>query len=80
MYTHLSILVYMYNVEVSDCDILRSSQFWNITYHDCENNHDYKILTIFDEKTSCNKSCLIKCNVHYCLGNYIPSNNDVVTI
>ena len=31
---------------------------------------------------SCNKSCLIKHNVRYCLnalGNYIPSNNDVVT-
>ena len=35
---------------MSNCDILRISQFWNITYHDYENNHDYKILTIFDEK------------------------------
>ena len=39
----------MWKVEVRDCDILRSSRFWNITYHDCENNHDYKILTKFDE-------------------------------
>ena len=33
---------------VGDYDILRSSRFWNITYYDYENNHDYKILTIFD--------------------------------
>ena len=39
-----------YAIEVSDCDILRLSRLWNITYHDCENNHDYKILAIFDEK------------------------------
>ena len=47
----LSKTFYM-RLEVSDCDILRLSRFWNITYHDCENNHDYKILTIFDEKTT----------------------------
>ena len=40
----------MYLVGVSDCDILRLSRFWIITYHDCENSHDYIILTIFDEK------------------------------
>ena len=28
---------------VSDCDILRLSRLWNITYHDCENDHDYNI-------------------------------------
>ena len=37
-------------VGVSDCDTLMLSQLWNITYHDFENNHDFKILTIFDEK------------------------------
>ena len=46
---HLCTFWLAFLVEVSDCDILRSSRFWNITYHDCENNHDYKILTIFDE-------------------------------
>ena len=39
-----------YILEVSDCDILRLSRLWNITYHDSENNHDNKILTIFDGK------------------------------
>ena len=43
------LILLVYTLEVSDCDILRSSRFWNIKYHDCENNHDYKILTIFDE-------------------------------
>ena len=38
-------------IGVSDCDILRLSQFCNITYHNCENNHDYIILTIVDEKS-----------------------------
>ena len=32
---------------VSDCDILMLSQFWNITYHDCENNPNYRILAIY---------------------------------
>ena len=36
---------------MSDCGILRLSQFWNTTYHDCENNHDFIIITIFDEKS-----------------------------
>ena len=36
---------------VNDCDILRLSRFYNITYHNCENNHDYIILAIFDEKS-----------------------------
>ena len=36
---------------VSNCDILRLSWFWKITYHDCGNNHDYIILTIFDVKS-----------------------------
>ena len=60
---------------MSDCDILRLSQFWNITYHDFENKHDYKILTIFDEKLMQQ----IKYNVFYGLyplGNYtLPSNS-----
>ena len=38
-------------VGVSNCNILWLVRFWNITYHDCENNHDYIILTIFDEKS-----------------------------
>ena len=28
---------------MSDGDILRLSGFWNITYHDSENNRDYRI-------------------------------------
>ena len=43
--------IHCYMLGVSDCDILRLSRFWNITYHDCENNPDYIILTIFDEKS-----------------------------
>ena len=39
-----------YYLEVNNCDILRSSRLRNITYYDCENNHDYKILTRLDEK------------------------------
>ena len=37
-------------LQMNNCDIFRISHFWNITYHDYENNNDYKILTIFDEK------------------------------
>ena len=54
--THTSVLVICRHVRmicyigVSNCDILRLSQFWNIIYHDCENNHDYRVLTIFDNK------------------------------
>ena len=40
----------LHYIGVIDCDILRLSRFWNITYHDCENNHDYIIPTIFDVK------------------------------
>ena len=49
VYICVCMCVCMYVLEVSDCDILRSSRFWNITYNDCGNNQDYKILTIFDE-------------------------------
>ena len=68
---------------MSDCDILRPSRFWNITCHDCENNHDYKILAIFDEKLM---QQIISYDVFYglcALGNYVlPSNNmdDIVNI
>ena len=50
--TLLCVLLYMYIciLEVSDCDVLRLSQFLNITYHDCENNHDYKVVTVNDNK------------------------------
>ena len=73
-------------VGVSDCGILRLSRLWNITYHDCENNHDYKILTIFDEKLM-QQVMFDKYNVFYglyALDNYIlPSSSiqcDVVCI
>ena len=33
-----------YQLEVSDCGILRLPRFWNIMDHDGENNHDIKIL------------------------------------
>ena len=34
-------------VEVSDCDILRHHDSRIMTYHDCENHHDYHILQTF---------------------------------
>ena len=30
--------------------ILRLSQFLNITYHNCDNGHDYKVVTFNDNK------------------------------
>ena len=39
-----------YQLEVSNCGILRLPRFWNIMDHDGENNHDIKILKIFADK------------------------------
>ena len=49
---------------MSDGDILRLSGFWNITYHDCENNRDYRILKYL-MRNYCKKSSLIMYNVLY---------------
>ena len=44
-------------LEVSDCDILRLLRFLNITYHDCENNDDYNVVTINDNKLMHQVTC-----------------------
>ena len=35
---------------MSDCGIFRLLRFLNITYYDCDSNHDYKVVTINDNK------------------------------
>ena len=68
-------------IGVTDCDTLMLSQFCNITYHNCENNHDYIILTIFDEKSIQHVMFYrIKINVFhglYALGYYILLLNNM---
>ena len=56
-YSGLTVLFCTYNqindicfclwVDVSNCDILR---LLIITYHDCENNDDYEVVTVHDNK------------------------------
>ena len=40
-------MFYILRVETSDCDILRHHDSRIMTYHDCENHHDYHILQTF---------------------------------
>ena len=42
-----TIYIYIYILEVSDCDILRHHDSKIMTYHDCENYHNCHILQIF---------------------------------